>query len=102
MKKLLLALAFTAFCLIFISIVGLTEEQKESPKTAGAESLVPLGATVYASRCGTCHYQRLPNTRSDSEWEVIVLHMRSRSQLTGKETRAVLEYLKAANEPPAK
>ncbi len=55
------------------------------------------GARVYAATCARCHNPRGPGERSDLEWDVITLHMRTRGNLTGRETRAVLFFLQATN-----
>lgn len=55
------------------------------------------GAQVYAGSCSRCHNARAPSERSDREWDVIVAHMRTRGNLTGREARAVLHFLQSTN-----
>ncbi len=57
----------------------------------------PGGARLWEQNCIRCHTLRLPEERSDAEWEVIVHHMRVRANLTGQEGRAITRFLKAAN-----
>jgi hypothetical protein len=55
------------------------------------------GAQLWAERCSQCHYVRDPGTFSRAQWEVIMLHMRVRANLTATEHQAILEFLKSAN-----
>jgi len=64
---------------------------------AQAEVTLGEGAQVYAATCSRCHNARGPGERSDREWGVIMLHMRIRGTLSGRETRAVLMFLQATN-----
>ncbi len=57
------------------------------------------GARVYDQHCGRCHNFRPPTERNDKEWSVITAHMRSVGQMTGTQTRAVLEFLRSSNNP---
>jgi len=70
-------------------------EAQESSKPSGSPALD--GAKVYAWSCGTCHSERWPKERSDSEWDVIMTHMRVRANMTAAQTEAVLRYLKENN-----
>ena len=54
-------------------------------------------AQLWAENCGRCHNQRSPTERSDRQWEIIVLHMRIRANLTAQEAKKILEFLKSAN-----
>jgi mono/diheme cytochrome c family protein len=64
---------------------------------AGARTAAaPEGAEVWARNCGRCHALRPPDEFSYDQWEVIVEHMRVRATLPAKETRTILEFLKAA------
>ena len=55
------------------------------------------GADLWGANCARCHHMRSPSEFSDAEWEVVMLHMRVRANLTGEETRKILEFLKAGN-----
>src|SRR5262245_41617576 len=55
------------------------------------------GAQLWSAKCSQCHYPRDPGYFSDTQWEVIMLHMRVRANLTVKEHHAILEFLKSAN-----
>ncbi len=67
---------------------------KDSPELATA---LKGGAQMWAENCMRCHNYRRPRERSDREWDVIVLHMRVRANLTANEHRQILRFLKSAN-----
>ncbi len=55
------------------------------------------GAQLWGENCGHCHNIRPPKSLTDSEWELAVLHMRTRANLTADEARKIAEFLKMAN-----
>lgn len=63
---------------------------------AGAQQ-VKGGATLWAENCGRCHNVRSPRERSDRQWDIIIMHMRTRANLTGQEANKILEFLKQSN-----
>jgi len=72
--------------------------QVDATKTAPEPREKTLdGAKVYAWNCGSCHSERWPKERSDSEWNVIATHMRVRANMTVAQTEAVLRYLQENN-----
>jgi len=75
-------------------------QQEEATKTEPAETEASAldGGKVYAWNCGACHSERYPKERTDSEWEVIITHMRVRANLTADQAKAVLRYLQENNE----
>ncbi len=58
------------------------------PTAAGA------GATLWAQNCVRCHNLRPPDSYTESQWEVIVHHMRVRANLTAREHRVIIAWLK--------
>ncbi len=73
--------------------------QAEPARSSSAETpKKPLsGAKLWTDHCGSCHNLRNPAGYSDAQWDVAVMHMRVRANLTAEETRAILDFLKAAN-----
>lgn len=68
----------------------------------GCRSTSPLaeaktGAQLWGENCLRCHNAPSPQTFSDTEWEVAVMHMRIRANLTEAEAVKVAEFLKTAN-----
>jgi len=55
------------------------------------------GALLWGENCGRCHNVRPPSSLTDSEWDVAVLHMRTRANLTETEAEKIAVFLKAAN-----
>ena len=57
----------------------------------------PSGSALWSQNCGRCHNFRTPTDFSDSEWDVITLHMRVRANLTAEEYTSIRDFLKASN-----
>lgn len=76
-----------------------SEQRPDANEAQTAEtSKTPLdGAKVFAWNCGSCHSERYPPERTDGEWEMIVMHMRVRANLTAEQAEAVLAYLQENN-----
>lgn len=55
------------------------------------------GAELWGQTCGHCHNIRSPSSYSDAQWDVVMLHMRVRANLTGEEQRKILQFLKSAD-----
>lgn len=55
------------------------------------------GAQLWAEQCQRCHNVRSPSSYSPAQWEVAMLHMRVRANLTPAQHRTILEFLKSAN-----
>lgn len=53
------------------------------------------GAKLWPSYCGSCHKARPGGERSAAEWDVIMLHMRTRANLPAPVAEAIREYLRA-------
>lgn len=55
------------------------------------------GAQIWGETCIRCHNGASPQTFSDVQWDVAVMHMQLRANLTPSESEKVLEFLKSAN-----
>lgn len=55
------------------------------------------GAQLWAENCARCHNLRAPGSFDDAQWDVAMMHMRERANLTGYQQRAILKFLKSAN-----
>ncbi len=55
------------------------------------------GAQLWGEVCNRCHNAPSPADYNDTDWETISLHMRVRANLTEKESKKILEFLKSAN-----
>ncbi|HEY0455656.1 MAG TPA: cytochrome c [Verrucomicrobiae bacterium] len=72
-----------------------TAAQPDGKKTAALAS--HSGATLWAQACAHCHNIRSPDSYSNTQWDVILLHMRVRANLTPEEHRQILAFLKSAH-----
>lgn len=55
------------------------------------------GSQLWSENCARCHNMRSPSSYSDTEWDVVMHHMRVRASLTAEEHKKILEFLKSAN-----
>jgi len=74
---------------------GISTEETAQAEPKGEEQ--KGGAQLWAEKCSQCHYARDPGAFGPAQWEMIMLHMRVRANLTVKEHRAILEFLRSAN-----
>lgn len=56
------------------------------------------GARLWRQNCVRCHNSRSPASYSDAQWEVAMLHMRIRANLTATEHKAILEFLQSGSQ----
>jgi len=59
------------------------------------------GVQLWAQNCGHCHNVRSPDAYSAAQWDVAMLHMRIRANLTTQEHKAILEFLRSATPSPS-
>jgi len=89
MKNKLLKVLFLGLVVLFISILfSCTSDLSDSEKP---------GAQLWGENCGRCHNIRPPSTLTDAQWDVAVLHMRTRANLTETEAEKIVTFLKAGN-----
>ena len=92
----------------FAVTMGCQSSTESSSASATTKPSAPLGGLfgrkpdrsgteLWADNCTRCHNARPPEYYSDAQWDLIVHHMRLRADLTGEESRKVVEFLKAAN-----
>ena len=65
-------------------------------KMAGGDS-EPNGSRLWTQNCTRCHNSRSPSEMSNAQWEVAMLHMRIRANLTAAEHKSILEFLQSGN-----
>ncbi len=90
MKNKISKILFVSLVVLFISIVVVACASNIS------NSEKP-GALLWGENCGRCHNVRPPSNLTDSEWDVAVMHMRTRANLTETEAEKIAAFLKAAN-----
>lgn len=59
--------------------------------------VVAAGARLWEQNCIRCHNPRTPASLSDTQWKVVMHHMRVRANLTTEEHEGILQFLQAAN-----
>ncbi|MHC4956267.1 MAG: hypothetical protein ACYTGZ_20690 [Planctomycetota bacterium] len=64
---------------------------------AKAASVEPGGARLWRQTCARCHNYRRPASRTDSQWRLIVHHMRVRANIPASDAAKILRFLQAAN-----
>jgi cytochrome c1 len=89
MKKIpiIIGLLITASAAIIIS----------SCSAANAIADAKSGAQLWGENCLRCHNAPSPETFSDPEWDVALLHMRMRASLTDNEATKIAAFMKTAN-----
>lgn len=65
--------------------------------TTATEKVGASGSQLWSENCARCHNMRSPSSYSDTEWTVVMHHMRLRAKLTSEEHTKILEFLKSAN-----
>ena len=55
------------------------------------------GAELWANNCRRCHNFRSPASYNDVQWDIVMMHMRVRANLTAEEHKTILEFLQAGN-----
>jgi len=96
----LIGLATVTLLIVGCSTINPKGAEAATPdKSAVASVQSPQkgGAEVWAQNCGHCHNIRSPSSYSDAHWEVVMLHMRVRANLTAEEHRKILAFLKSAH-----
>lgn len=89
MKKIPIIISlFTLLTMMFIAVSCSTTSSLADAKS---------GAQLWGENCIRCHNVPSPETFSDSEWDVAVMHMRVRANLTENEAVKIADFLKTAN-----
>lgn len=91
MRKLLIAALFAAlalgpFCGPALASGNLTKQEKAQ--------MFMKGAQLWPVYCSQCHNARPPSQKAPYEWDQIMIHMRTLSNMPASDARAILEYLK--------
>jgi cytochrome c553 len=80
-------------------ILGCTANKQSGEVAAGTTPAATdkSGAQLWAENCVRCHNIRSPSSYSPAQWDVVMLHMRVRANLTPEEHKKILEFLKAGS-----
>jgi len=88
------ALAVLGLLAIGMCIAPLWAEETKPAAPAKPAAKKLTGAQLYAINCNRCHPERYPTEFTASQWETIMLEMRVRANIPGKQAREILKYLK--------
>ena len=86
--------------LILIGLVIGCSTEKQSTGVAAGTSTAPTeksGAELWANNCVRCHNIRSPSNYSPAQWDVVMMHMRVRANLTPEEHKKILAFLKSGS-----
>ena len=93
------ALALIGFGFVLAGCSTPSDAKKADAAAATQKSTAAgqSGAMLWAQNCGHCHNIRSPDSYSDAQWDVAMLHMRVRANLTAEEHKKILAFLKSAH-----
>jgi hypothetical protein len=90
----LILLAAASWLVISCSTANQSGEINGGAATSPTEK---SGAELWAANCIRCHNIRSPSSYSPAQWDVVMMHMRVRANLTPEEHKKILEFLKAGS-----
>lgn len=94
MRKLLIAVLLAGLALG--SLCGPASAADQMTKAEKAK-LFLKGAQLWPIYCNQCHNARPPSQKAPYEWDQVMIHMQTLSNMPAKDARAILEYLKEAH-----
>lgn len=94
MRKLLIV--FVAASVAFVSLCGPVAAADQMSKAEKAQ-LFLKGAELWPIYCNQCHNARPPSEKAPYEWDQVMIHMRTLSNMPASDARAILEYLKESH-----
>lgn len=80
-------------CVAIAWLIGCATNKQSGEVAAAATG--KGAAQLWAENCQRCHNTRSPSSYNDAQWEVAMLHMRVRANLTPEEYKKILEFLKS-------
>ncbi len=83
--------------LLLITACSSATPSRQPNSQQSPQTIQKSGLQLWADNCARCHNMRAPDSYSDAQWEVAVLHMRVRANLTADDAGSILEYLQSAN-----
>jgi cytochrome c5 len=89
--------AIAAAALGFLSTHHAAAGDKGGGAAAPPAPVGKSGAQLWADNCQRCHNLRSPSSYSAAQWEVAMLHMRVRANLTPEQHQKILEFLKSSS-----
>lgn len=87
----------TTACALVVTIVSAFAGGPAPAAPSPAAPVGKSGAQLWADNCQRCHNFRSPSSYSHAQWDVAMLHMRVRANLTPEQSRKILEFLKSSS-----
>ena len=94
----------TALIIIFCAaaawlVLGCAANRQSGEVATGTapSAVEKSGAQLWAETCVRCHNIRSPSNYSAAQWEVVMMHMRVRANLTPEEHKKILAFLKSGS-----
>lgn len=87
-------LILSAVGLLVFSVPHLWAGEAPGVEQQKKAQLFVKGAQLWPSYCGNCHNPRGPSERSPADWDLIMMHMRSRANIPPEAAAAIVEFLK--------
>jgi hypothetical protein len=86
-------------CAALMWLIGCAANKQSGGVAAGTTPSASerSGAQLWAENCIRCHNIRSPSNYSPTQWEVVMMHMRVRANLTPEEHKKILEFLKSGS-----
>ena len=81
-----------ALAIAGLTVAGMAVAQQESK--AEKQKLFLDGARLWPVYCSQCHNARPGSQFSPAQWDIIMMHMRTQSNMPAKDANAIKEYLK--------
>jgi hypothetical protein len=80
-------------------VIGCSTDKQPGEVAAGTTTprAEKGGAELWAENCVRCHNIRSPSSYSPAQWEVVMMHMRVRANLTPEEHKKILAFLKSGS-----
>jgi hypothetical protein len=84
-------------CATLTWVIGCAADKQSGEVAAGTtqSAVEKSGAQLWAENCVRCHNIRSPSNYSPAQWEVVMMHMRVRANLTPNEHKKILDFLKS-------
>jgi hypothetical protein len=94
MRNLLIAALFAGLALgSFCGPAAAADQMSKAEKA----KLFLRGAQLWPIYCNQCHNARPPSEKAPYEWDQVMIHMRTLSNMPAKDADAILEFLKESH-----
>lgn len=83
--------------ILILAIAGLMlagAAMAQEPSKAEKQKMFLEGAQLWPVYCSQCHNARPGSEFSPAQWNIIMMHMRTQSNMPAKDANAIKEYLK--------